>query len=75
MDPRTAKKQASAAGLGLYYDAQWASWGLIDPDCGVEGEWFSAGSLRSMDASQLEILIRLVADRVQARREELSDDA
>jgi hypothetical protein len=49
MDTRTAKSDASKAGLELYYDTQWRAWGLIDPCMRVGSEWLSPGELRSID--------------------------
>jgi hypothetical protein len=71
MDARTAKSIARKAGLDLYYDTQWTSWGLIAPGHDVQSEWFSPGSMRDMTRPQLDTLIGLVADRVAARAKEL----
>jgi hypothetical protein len=64
MDARTAKARVARAGLELYYDYQWTSWGLIAPGTDVQSEWFSPGSLREMTAEQLDVLISLVQARV-----------
>lgn len=45
---KTFKQDAIDAGLELYYDTQWQSWGLIDPDCRVEGLWLSPNRLKEM---------------------------
>jgi hypothetical protein len=52
MDSRTAKQDATNAGLELYYDPQWKSWGLIDPNMNVEGIWLSPGELRTVTRQQ-----------------------
>jgi hypothetical protein len=55
MDARTAKSDAAKAGLELYYDAQWTSWGLIDPACNVEGLWLSPNQLKDLTRPQFAI--------------------
>lgn len=52
MNIETAKRDAAKAGLDLYYDRQWNSWGLIDPACDVEGLWLSSGELRDVSRFQ-----------------------
>lgn len=52
MTPSVAKRHASAAGLELYWDTQWRSWGLILPDglSTSEGSiWLSSGELHGLD--------------------------
>lgn len=44
----TGKKLAADAGLELYYDRQWQSWGLVDPALNVESLWLSSGQLDSL---------------------------
>lgn len=48
MNIETAKRDAAKAGLELYFDRQWQSWGLIDPAMNVESIWISSADLRDM---------------------------
>lgn len=63
MDARTAKRRVAAAGLDLYYSREWQSWGIIDPDGLVDGEWFSSADLRDMTEQQLAVQIGAVQGR------------
>lgn len=65
MHTATAKRHASKAGLELYFDRQWQSWGLIDPDCRAEGIWFSSADLRDLTPAQFSIhYIGAMQDRI-----------
>lgn len=73
MDSRTAKRRADEAGLELYYDAQWRTWGLIDPTCmsQEESEWMSSADLREITPAEFEARINIVLER-QRRGQELA---
>jgi hypothetical protein len=66
MDARTAKPIAQQAGLELYYDAQWQSWGLISPAMDVESIWLSPGELRSIDRNTFQAhYVDVMVDRIK----------
>lgn len=62
-----AKKVAEAAGLELFYDRQWTSWGLIDPDGRVESEWFSSNGLKGLTADQFDGYITKMHDKIKTK--------
>lgn len=69
MDARTAKKQAKDAALELYYDTQWQSWGLVDPQMAVESLWISPAHLRSLDRDTfqqhyIEVMIQRIREKM-----------
>jgi hypothetical protein len=67
MQIETAKKMASAAGLELYYDRQWTSWGLIDPAMRVESLWLSPNQLKGLHREDFEAhYITVMCDRVKS---------
>lgn len=69
MTPKTGKKLAAAANLELYWDVQWQSWGLIDPDGGrVESLWFSAGEIRTISPETFrDRYIAMMVERLAAK--------
>lgn len=64
MDSRAAKKQVAAVGLEIFYDTQWRSWGLIDPDSRVESLWFSPARFREMTPTGLDMNIKTIKERI-----------
>jgi hypothetical protein len=65
MDARTGKAIAKKVGLELYYDAQWASWGLIDPDLRVESLWLSPNRLKALGVDEFnQHYIAVMVERV-----------
>ena len=66
MRPPAAKKLAAAAGLELFYDLQWRSWGLIDPECRCESLWLSPGQLGALHPDEFnQHYVAVMQDRVK----------
>lgn len=57
MTPKTLKRKADAAGCEAWWDAQWRVWALRRKGAlnveGTGGCYFSAGTLRNLDAAKL----------------------
>lgn len=64
MNKDKAKREAAAAGLDLYWSSEWRSWGLVDPEGRVDGEWFSSGSLKEMSAHEFNISIGVMHEKI-----------
>ena len=51
------KHAAAESGMELYWSPEWRSWGLVDPEGRVEGEWFSSSDFHELTDFQWNISI------------------
>lgn len=69
MDNRTAKQIALKAGLELYYDSQWTSWGLVDPQLRVESLWFSPNRLKALHKDEfIQHYVNVMVNRIEENK-------